>query len=328
MTLQQAVFAGLVDPGKLVIVREIQPVAPPAADCTATGTIATTSVNCDIAVFRGPQADFTVVRNANGSFTVTDTTPTPDDDGVDTLTGMEVARFDDGFQSLVVNSPATATVADTTPQETVPLSVAIADANGVPATVGIQWQQSALGGAAPFTNITGATSASFTPAQAQVNRALQVVVTFTDNAGNAESVTTTPTGVTGDLFVGTALANTFTGTAGDDVASGLGGNDVLNGNGGDDVLIGGPGDDTVNGGAGRTLPRVGRGRVRQRHRRDRDGHHRGARYGHHGRPDRDHDGGIDHRDRCVHPRQWRRQHAEFQHDHVHGCRRHRRWRGR
>jgi len=101
MTLQQAVFAGLVDPSNLVIVRQIQPVAPPAADCATGGTIGATSANCDIAVFRGPQADFTVTVNANGSVRVVDTTATPDDDGTDTLTGIEVLRFDDGFRSLV-----------------------------------------------------------------------------------------------------------------------------------------------------------------------------------------------------------------------------------
>ena len=61
MTLQQAVFAGLVDPGNIVIVREILTPTVPASDCAAVAP-----VNCDTALFTGPRADYdiTVVGDA------------------------------------------------------------------------------------------------------------------------------------------------------------------------------------------------------------------------------------------------------------------------
>src|SRR6185295_6207622 len=54
MTLQQAVFAGLVDPGHLVAVREIVTPTVPPADCGAA------NLNCDTAVFSGPPTDYEI----------------------------------------------------------------------------------------------------------------------------------------------------------------------------------------------------------------------------------------------------------------------------
>ena len=87
MTLQQAVFAGLVDPGNIAIVREVLTPTVPAADC---GTA--TPVNCDAALFLGPLADYTILHNGDGSVTVTDNVGT---DGIDTLWNMEQAIFCD-----------------------------------------------------------------------------------------------------------------------------------------------------------------------------------------------------------------------------------------
>jgi len=67
MTLQQAVFAGLVDPGNIVAVREILTPTVPAADCGAA-----TPLNCDMAVFSGPQINYSITLNADGSVTVRD----------------------------------------------------------------------------------------------------------------------------------------------------------------------------------------------------------------------------------------------------------------
>jgi Ca2+-binding RTX toxin-like protein len=87
MTLQAAVFAGLVDPGNLVAVREIvSPATALAADCAATAP-----VNCDKAVFSGPAANYTVTTVA-GVTTVTDNVGT---DGTDTLRNIEVLQFAD-----------------------------------------------------------------------------------------------------------------------------------------------------------------------------------------------------------------------------------------
>ena len=67
MTLQQAVFAGLVDPGNIVAVREILTPTVPVADCGAA-----TPLNCDTAVFSGPQVNYSITLNADGSVTVRD----------------------------------------------------------------------------------------------------------------------------------------------------------------------------------------------------------------------------------------------------------------
>ena len=98
-TLQQAVFDGTIDPGQLVAVREI--VAAPAGD---TGV--------DTAVFLAPRASYTVVRNANGSVTVTQTgavdrTTQKVSDGTDTLRNIERLQFSD--QVLLLTTPAAPT---------------------------------------------------------------------------------------------------------------------------------------------------------------------------------------------------------------------------
>jgi Ca2+-binding RTX toxin-like protein len=146
------------------------------------------------------------------------------------------------------------TISDPTPTEGQQLTastLSIADADGLTTAVfAFQWQQSALGGGTTFTDIAGATNATFTPLQAQVNRFLRVVTTFTDDHGMTETLASAPTAVVGDLFNGGAAAETFNGTAGDDIAFGGGGNDVLNGNAGNDQLFGQAGNDTLNGGAG------------------------------------------------------------------------------
>jgi Ca2+-binding RTX toxin-like protein len=174
------------------------------------------------------------------------------------------ARFTDadGFKEVVRSAssapvanindaPVGAAVLSTiTPQELEPLSVnpsAITDADGlVGVTFNFQWQQATTAVGAAFTNIAGANQVSFSPAQAQVNRILRVVVSFIDNHGTGESVTSGVTGVTGDVFVGTPNTDVFNGTAGRDNASGLGGDDVLNTGAGDDVVAGGAGDDNIN----------------------------------------------------------------------------------
>ena len=81
MTLQQAVFAGLVDPGKIAIVREV---ITPAASFL-TGTI-------DTALFSAPAVGYTIVSNGNGSVTISDAAGAAVD-GTDTLWNMERAGF-------------------------------------------------------------------------------------------------------------------------------------------------------------------------------------------------------------------------------------------
>lgn len=78
-SLSAAVFAGLVNPGQLVIVRTIRP--------------AVTNSDIDVAVFSGVAAEYTITQNSNGSVTVSHNGGI---DGIDTLWNMETLRFRDG----------------------------------------------------------------------------------------------------------------------------------------------------------------------------------------------------------------------------------------
>lgn len=127
----------------------------------------------------------------------------------------------------------------------------ITDLQGLTTSVfSFQWQQSGVGGVGAFTNIVGATSASFTPLGAQVDRALRVMVTYTDDLGNPETVFSAATAVTGDLIGVNAAGESVAGTNGQDNISAGAGSDTVNGANGDDLLQGGAQNDTVNGGAG------------------------------------------------------------------------------
>ena len=111
MTLQQAVFAGLVDPGNLVAVRGIDipdgsatPDAARAGDCpapSADGTVhlLSTTTNCDTASYSQAPDAYTITANADGSITVTDNAFAAaadlfaKGDGIDTLWNIENLRF-------------------------------------------------------------------------------------------------------------------------------------------------------------------------------------------------------------------------------------------
>ncbi|QCI12535.1 heme peroxidase [Pseudomonas putida] len=143
-------------------------------------------------------------------------------------------------------------ISDTTPdqgQVLTALTAGIADLDGLGA-FSFQWQQ---GSGATFSDIAGATAASFTPTAAQGNQQLRVIVRYTDGFGTLETLTSAATAAVavppGVVLQGTAAANTLNGTIGNDILSGLGGNDILNGLAGSDQLFGGTGNDTLDGGA-------------------------------------------------------------------------------
>ncbi|WP_300972930.1 peroxidase family protein [Sphingomonas sp. LHG3406-1] len=239
--LTNDIFSGAINPNQLGIVRSIK------TDSTAG--------DVDVAVFSGNRADYNIGA-VNGRLTVTHARGTQVD-GVDTLLGIERLRFAD--MEISTNSPATGApvISDPTPTAGQALTVntaAIADAQGLGA-FSYQWRSSADG--ITWTNIAGATLATFTPTNAagmapdpQQGLRLSVVVRFTDGFGNPESVTSAATGPVGANWAGDGGSNQFTGTAGDDIASGNGGADTLNGFAGNDLLNGGGGNDIVNGGDG------------------------------------------------------------------------------
>jgi Ca2+-binding RTX toxin-like protein len=128
-------------------------------------------------------------------------------------------------------------------------TAAIADADGLLGVVyAYQWQ---VGSGVDFSDIVGATSQSFTLTAAQTGQQVRVVVSYVDNRGTAESVTSSATAlVASSIIIGTNGNNTLNGTAGDDQIFGLGGNDTLNGLAGNDLLDGGTGTDLLDGGLG------------------------------------------------------------------------------
>ena len=141
-------------------------------------------------------------------------------------------------------------ISDTTPalgQTLTALTGSIADLDGLGA-FSFQWQQGTGG---IFTNIIGATSATFTPGLDQGGQQLQVIVRYTDAFGAQESLTSAATAaVPGLTLVGTNGADILIGSAGNDVISGLDGADQLFGGLGNDILDGGLGADAMNGGGG------------------------------------------------------------------------------
>ncbi|WP_434620287.1 peroxidase family protein [Tabrizicola sp. M-4] len=261
MTLEQALFARVVTPAQLSVVREI-------VSGGQAGDV-------DVAQYWDVRENYTITRNADGSYTVThdeaseslidpvtgiDRAIDPGTgrglslEGTDRLRNIEALRFADQ-EVFLVNRPATGApvISDTSPTEGQAITAdiaGIADPNGITAgSFAYQWQRSADGGAT-WVNITGATAPSFTPAQAQVGQVLRVQVQFTDALGTVETVASAATTVVGDLQDGNLLGNTLNGTAGDDILNGQGGADVLNGQAGNDTLTGGTGNDVLNGGAG------------------------------------------------------------------------------
>lgn len=168
----------------------------------------------------------------------------------------DAERLVSGQTQAVVprNMPTTGApvISDATPTESLMLTAVvsgIADADGLSGgNFSYQWRMSNGTG---FTNIVGATAATYTPTQAMVGRTIQVVVTVIDDEGNPPVVlTSTTTQPVGDLITGTNTGNVLTGTAWSDILRGEGGNDTINGGAGDDLLVGGTGSDTLSGGTG------------------------------------------------------------------------------
>ena len=235
-TLRASLLNGTINPNNLVIVREILE--------------ATTPGSGDVAVFSGARANYTIAVHADSSRVVTDNIGT---DGVDLLRNFEIIRFADQDVGIAPNRSATGAplISDTTPTEGSALNVntaGIADLDGLGA-FRFHWQTSTDGGTT-WTDIAGATTATFTPVQAQVNTQLRVAVRFTDGQGFAEEAFATATDVVGDLIVTGAGNDLINGTAGADSVKAGAGADNINGLAGNDTLLGGAGADTINGGTG------------------------------------------------------------------------------
>jgi Ca2+-binding RTX toxin-like protein len=199
-TLATAVQNGLVDPGKIVAVREILIANDPP------GVL-------DTAVFSGPIADYTIQPFPDGRTVVTHTNPgicVPFggggggcDDGTDTLRNIERLQFSDTTietPPVPTNSPPTGsvTIDNVAPIEGDLLTATqtIVDADGInAATMTFTWQ--AFDGLSWITqqSTVGVASDTFLTTNAVVGMPIRVVVTYLDNDVPAvlESVTSAAT---------------------------------------------------------------------------------------------------------------------------------------
>ena len=109
-----------------------------------------------------------------------------------------------GFVIATPDQPGTVTISDTTPVRATAITATLSDPDGSVSSLTWQWQRGT-------TDITGATSSSYTPVLADVGHTLRAVASYNDAHGNGKSATSTAT---------TAVANTVdqAGTVALDVA--------------------------------------------------------------------------------------------------------------
>jgi Domain of unknown function (DUF4082) len=104
----------------------------------------------------------------------------------DQLGGVENNRTSPATPFVVAanNQPGVLSVSGT-PAQNQTLTATVSDADGLPATVTYQWQQSANG--STWSNINGATASTLTLGQAQVGSFVRATATYTDLLGSGEN---------------------------------------------------------------------------------------------------------------------------------------------
>ncbi|WP_457767691.1 NPCBM/NEW2 domain-containing protein [Cyanobium sp. ULC084] len=136
-----------------------------------TGASATQSVDLNVA---GVQTLQLIVENADGS------------------TRSDHANWADAklisANSTPFNQPGTLILSGT-PTQGQTLTATVADADGLPAAINYQWQQSSNG--TTWSSITGATSRTLTLQQAQVGQQVRVLASYVDLRGASEALTST-----------------------------------------------------------------------------------------------------------------------------------------
>ena len=191
--VQEAMFAGTLNPGQLQIVREIL-----YAD--GVGDV-------DTAVFSGALANYTIGQeDADGWRIITDNVGT---DGADRIRNIEQLQFSDQtiLLSGLTNAPQGQLTVTGVPTEDGVLTVSalgVTDLDNVSPTnptgaltgpIVYTWEEEQVLGSNVFTPVEDliATLTTFTPGDAQVGLSLRVKATYTDGAGNIETVFSAPT---------------------------------------------------------------------------------------------------------------------------------------
>ena len=91
---------------------------------------------------------------------------------------------------VAANHPGVLSISGT-PAQSQTLMATVSDADGVPATVTYQWQQSSNG--TTWSNINGATASTLTLGQAQVGSFVRATATYTDVLGSSENAVSSAT---------------------------------------------------------------------------------------------------------------------------------------
>ena len=191
---------------------------------------------------------------------VTYTDDSNTDETVETASIAVPGHVDDGDASFTIDSSADKAAPKVGDTLTATLGTSDPDGDG---TFSYQWYY--VGGS----DVTGATSATYTIVAGDVGEILAVRVSYTDGEGHAEQVsaslattvaaaTTAPAKLVDPaqftIVTGTDASpndeNTLNGTAADEIIQGGNKADTISTGGGDDIVIGGYGDDTINLGAG------------------------------------------------------------------------------
>jgi hypothetical protein len=141
------------------------------------------------------------LRNSSAIGGATGSTYTLGDADVGTQISVRVSYTDDQLTPEALTSAPTAevvnvndaptgvvTIDNLTPAEgdTLTASNSLADADGLSGPIGYQWRRNGL-------DIAGATGNTYTTVQADVDAVISVVASYTDDQGELESVTSTPT---------------------------------------------------------------------------------------------------------------------------------------
>ncbi|HYC01896.1 MAG TPA: hypothetical protein VED40_01300 [Azospirillaceae bacterium] len=216
----------------------------------------------DGARYRGAEGSYMIVKNGDGSFTVTDTNGTNDggNDGIDTVTGVEFLHF---AGSTLRVAPLTFANAGRLSVDGTKFAEALAGGagNDFIATRGGDDTVDG-GGGDDFVFIeTSIANASFAETGGTVTVTIGGGSPATVKLTNVERVGFTDGGVDlatrsfpvagGTQYFGTEIAgDSIDGGTGNDLLIGFGGADTLAGAGGNDLLEGGAGADKLDGGAG------------------------------------------------------------------------------
>lgn len=208
----------------------------------------------DIAVFSGAFANYTIVSNGAGAYTVTAMSGT---DGSDTLTSIELLRSSDRDVTDGGSSDTAPVVAKALVDQDATLdtlftfaipSNSFTDPNGDLLT----YSATLSGGAAlPSWLSFNATTRTFsgTPDSGDV-ATLSVVVTASDGSETASDTFEIDVGGGGSDVFGTAGADDLVGTDASQTFWALGGNDTVTAGGGADTIYGGGGGDRLRGEGG------------------------------------------------------------------------------